>query len=214
MVDLNNLIRQGEGVALEYKREISSPDKIAKLMVAFSNSRGGKILIGVDDYGKICGVRDSKLQKMLLLSAAKDYCDPPVSPSIETLSHNGKKVLLATILESNSKPHQWVSTKGEKHIYIRVKDKNVAASKPTIKDIQMKMKVRVKSSDRLENKESFVMTYLKEHEKITLHEFCGLVNISKRRALRILVSLRKRGRNLSPYHRQAGVLYAGIKDRD
>jgi predicted transcriptional regulator of viral defense system len=57
----------------------------------------------------------------------------------------------------------------------------------------MKMKVRVKSSDHLENKESFVMIYLKEHEKITLHEFCGLVNISKRRALRILVSLRKRG---------------------
>ena len=194
MVDVRDLIRQGEGVALEYKREVSSPYKIAKLLVAFSNNRGGKILIGVDDYGKICGVRDSMLQKMLLLSAAKEFCDPPVSPSIETLSHNGKKILLATIRESNCKPHWWVSAKGEKQIYIRVKDKNAAASIPIIKDIQMQMKVRVKSSDLSEKKESFVVAYLKEHEKITLKEFCGLVNISKRRALRILVSLRKRGK--------------------
>ena len=95
MVGINQLVKQGEGFMLEYKREIPSPHRIAKLMVAFSNSRGGKLLVGVNDQGEVSGVRDLQLQKRHLFSAARDFCDPPIFPKIETLALQGKRILLS-----------------------------------------------------------------------------------------------------------------------
>ena len=193
MVDINRLVKQGEGFMLEYKREISSPHRIAKLMVSFSNSRGGKILIGVNDQGEASGVRDLQLQKRYLLSAARDFCDPPISPNIETLALRGKRILLVSIQESRCKPHRWVMNNEKGEIYIRVRDKNLVASKLAILDLQKQRKLNRKPPGRSDNKETFVISYLQEHERIAVKEFCDLLNISRRRALRILVSLRKKG---------------------
>jgi len=193
MVGINQLVKQGEGFMLEYKREISSPQRIAKLMVSFSNSRGGKILIGVNDQGEVLGVRDLQLQKRYLFSAARDFCDPPISPNIETLALRGKRILLVSIQESRCKPHRWVMNNEKGEIYIRVKDKNLVASTLAILDLQKQRKLNRKSPGRSDNKETFVISYLQEHERIATKELCDLLNISRRRALRILVSLRKKG---------------------
>ena len=47
--DVNNLIEEGEGFTIEFKRRISSPEKIARTLISFANTRGGTILFGVDD---------------------------------------------------------------------------------------------------------------------------------------------------------------------
>jgi hypothetical protein len=193
MVDVSDLIQQGEGFMLEYKREIPSPHRIAKLMVAFSNSRGGKILIGVNDQGVVSGVRDLQLQKRHLFSAARDFCDPPIFPKIETLALQGKRILLVTIQESRCKPHRWVMNNEKSKTYIRVKDKNLVASKLAILDLQKQRKLNRKPPGRSDIKETFVISYLQDHERISVKEFCDLLNISKRRALRILFSLRNKG---------------------
>lgn len=194
MIKINGLTQQGEGLTLEYKREVSSPSKIAKLMVAFSNSRGGKILIGVNDQGEILGVRELKLQKKHLISAARDFCDPPIAPVIETVPLSGEKILVVTVRESQCKPHRWVMNKGKMETYVRVKDRNLIASGPTIQDLKKRPKDTLKLSGRPDKKETFIISYLKEHERITVKELCEMVNISKRRALRILVTLRKKGK--------------------
>jgi predicted HTH transcriptional regulator len=195
--DIKALIQQGEGLTLEYKREVSSPHKIAKLITAFSNSRGGKILIGVSDQGVITGVSNINLQKQYIISAAKDFCDPPVSPQIETVSLDGGKILIVTIRESRRKPHRWVKNNEKIETYIRVKDKNYIASEPIIRDLQERSRVREKSLGRSEvNKEGFIISHLRDHERITVKELSEMLNISKRRALRILVALRKKGKIL------------------
>ena len=51
-----DLIEGGENLWCEFKRKFSSADKIAKEMIALANTKGGVILLGVDDNKEIIGV--------------------------------------------------------------------------------------------------------------------------------------------------------------
>ena len=53
---LLRLIDKGESQTLDFKRKITHPLKIAKTLVSFANTKGGKLLIGVDDDKQIIGV--------------------------------------------------------------------------------------------------------------------------------------------------------------
>ena len=64
--DVNALIEEGEGFSLEFKRRISSPEKIARTIIAFANTKGGIILFGVDDDGSIVGVESEKSEIELI----------------------------------------------------------------------------------------------------------------------------------------------------
>ena len=54
--DLKNLIATGESSFLEFKQQVASPEKIAREIAAFANTKGGKLLIGVADNGEMVGV--------------------------------------------------------------------------------------------------------------------------------------------------------------
>jgi predicted HTH transcriptional regulator len=49
VIELVELLRQHEGKTLEFKRDLSSPDKVVRTLVAFANSAGGVLLVGVED---------------------------------------------------------------------------------------------------------------------------------------------------------------------
>ena len=49
MFNLAELLRQHEGKTLEFKRDLSSPDKVMRTLVAFANGAGGRLLIGIED---------------------------------------------------------------------------------------------------------------------------------------------------------------------
>ena len=51
--DLDILLNEGEGSMLEYKEALSS--SLVRELVAFANSTGGKILLGVHDDGTVVG---------------------------------------------------------------------------------------------------------------------------------------------------------------
>ena len=73
--DLDILLREGEGSMSEYKESLSS--SFALDLVAFANSAGGKILLGVRDNGTVVGVRDSNKLRAQIQDIARN-CDPPV----------------------------------------------------------------------------------------------------------------------------------------
>lgn len=84
---------------LEYKESFSS--SFARDLVAFANSSGGKILLGVHDDGRVVGVRDSNKLRAQIQDIARN-CDPPVKILFETVG----KVMAITVRESESKPVQ------------------------------------------------------------------------------------------------------------
>jgi len=58
-MDLIELLRKPEGKTLELKRDLSSPNPFLRSVVAFSNTSGGTILIGVEDRTRnVRGVAD------------------------------------------------------------------------------------------------------------------------------------------------------------
>ena len=97
------LIAEGEHQQQDFKFEISDARKIAKTLSAFSNTDGGRLLIGVKDNGKIAGVRSDEEQYMIE-AAARLYCRPEVSYSTQTYQVEGRSVLLVQIDESDRKP--------------------------------------------------------------------------------------------------------------
>ncbi len=73
--ELQLLIQEGEGLIVEFKEKYTS--KIVQDIVAFSNSKGGKILLGVSDDGQIKGEKLTGALKAEIFSLARN-CEPKI----------------------------------------------------------------------------------------------------------------------------------------
>ena len=94
------LLKQGEGLKLEFKESLDSKG-LAKEIVAFANSDGGKIFLGVDDKGNVKGIQISNKLKSEIHDLARN-CDPPVHIELETLDN----VLIVNVDEGINKPYR------------------------------------------------------------------------------------------------------------
>ncbi len=187
MKRIQNLIAQGEGSMLDFKKEISSVHRIAKTIVSFANHHGGTLLVGVNDDGSISGVKVEE-EKFMLEKAAHEFCDPPIYLDIHEW-HMGKKTILEVVIpECDQKPCYAIDEEGKKWVYVRQDDQSLLASKVTV-DVLKRRSSSARTLIQYTSKEKALLDYLSEHKRITLKEFCKLVNISRWRATRILVNL-------------------------
>ena len=182
---LDELIMRGEGPELDFKKTITHPDKIAKTLVAFANCTGGQLLVGVMDDGYVTGI-DAEEEKFVLEKAAGFYCKPALELRYEEIDDEGKTVLLVTVPESTHKPHYAKTGPTDWKAYIRVADESVLASKLVEKTLGTNPDP-VKR--HLTNIDKALYEFLAAHRRITLKQYCSLVNISKRRAQRVLIAL-------------------------
>ena len=130
MPELLSLLSTGESQVLEFK---ASFDKAAiESLVAFANARGGKVLVGVSDAGKIIGTTVGKETLNEWLGQIKSATSPALIPEI-ILHHIGdKQIVEIDIQEFPVKP---VSTKGR--YYKRVASSNHPLSPGEIADLYM-----------------------------------------------------------------------------
>jgi predicted HTH transcriptional regulator len=196
--ELKVLLEEGEGIQLEFKRKVSSPTKIARALIAFANTKGGTILFGVDDDKTIVGVESEKTEVEMIEIAGKIHCEPPIDPTIEIVSHRGRDVIVVTVDESDQKPHSLIdqetdSDDPESKVLIRVKDKTVVASKEVVKILQAESPDAPPMRISIGDTERTLLDYLEGHERITVKELGKLVNISDRRASRLLIQLVRAG---------------------
>ena len=77
--ELLELIRLGENQTVDFKDSaiLSNPNSIAKLMVAFANTMGGKIIFGIKNNKKFEGLKFKGGHEMTIMNIARDKCDPP-----------------------------------------------------------------------------------------------------------------------------------------
>lgn len=193
LVELNELIENGENDTVEFKRKFSSPEKIAKEMIAFANSKGGKILFGIDDDKTIRGVESEKGELELISTAAGFYCEPEIEFTTEIMLLRNKDIVVVNINESKTKPHRLISadTSDENKVYIRLNDKSILASKETVKILRNSNHDSPPVQIYIGDMEKSLFEFLELNEKITVKGFKKLVNISERRASRTLVNLVK-----------------------
>lgn len=185
---IKQLILEGEGVSLDFKKTITSCEKIAKTLVAFANNKGGRLLIGVTDNGEIKGVKAEEEEKYMLTKAAHIFCKPALEPIFEEVYFDSKIVLVATITESDLKPHYAFGDDKKWWVYIRVKDKSLLASKIVVDVLKGSSKEQGVFIEYSEN-EKALLEYLEENERITSREYGQILKLPRRRAQRILVNL-------------------------
>ncbi len=186
--DLKQLVQTGEGKYLEFKRIISTPEKIAREISAFANTNGGTLLIGVDDDLSIVGVESYHEQEFLLEQAAKDLCSPHIEYSFEILPFKKREVIIAKIKESQKKPVYMRSENGKRKVFIRIDDKSVRASRETER-LMKKSQSPVGVTFEYGPFEQKLFRFLNEYGKITVREFANLVDISRNQASHKLVDL-------------------------
>lgn len=195
--ELKALISEGENFKIEFKRQFSGIEKIAKELIAFANTKGGMILFGVDDDGTIYGVESEKSEIDLIYEASRRYCEPPIEPIVQVIELNGKDIVVAIVEESRKKPHRLQDYKEDvsrdARVYIRVNDKSVIASREVIKILESERPDSKPLSVIIGENERRLFKYLEDHQRVTVKEFAKLVNISERRASKILVNLVRAG---------------------
>ncbi|MEY4274512.1 MAG: hypothetical protein RL638_1460 [Bacteroidota bacterium] len=187
--NLKHLVRHGEGQRLEFKMKVKFPEKIIKELVAFANSDGGHLFVGVADDGQIEGSKFVDEDQFLLEKAISAYCFPAFTYHVYRIPlENGRAVLVYHVFESIDKPH-YVQLESDPHpvCYVRVKDRTIKASK------EMKQILRRENEEGLSfaygDSERWLMEYLRTNELITLSEFATKANLPIWLASRKLVLL-------------------------
>jgi predicted HTH transcriptional regulator len=192
---IKELIRNGEDSKVEFKKTLSHLEKIAKTLVSFANSRGGTVLIGIQDDKQVIGVSDPEEEIYMLDKAAAFYARPEVIYSITEEEFYGKKVLLVEVPESQKKPHKSLATNGEWCLYVRSGNQCLIASPLVARSLELEKEGRDKMSEgKSTNNEMALFRFLDKKRKITLKEYAKLINVSKRRAYRILMALTLSGK--------------------
>jgi predicted HTH transcriptional regulator len=208
---LLEILEEGESLTVEFKQRFTTPEKLAKEMVAFANTRGGYILIGVDDDASIFGVAGEKSDVELITNTAEKFCEPKIKFEIQCVQIERKDVLIVEIPESKNKPHRIQDYQKEinpstAQVYVRINDKCVAASKEMIKLLQTQTSGKSLKNYVVGHQEKIVFDYLDRNESITVKELSKHANISERRSSRTLIKL-VRANLLLIHHKENGESY-------
>ena len=96
--ELQFILQQGEGLKLEFKESAGSIDKE---IIAFANSNGGSIFLGVDDKGKVKGVNVANKLRSQIQDIARN-CDPSIKIALEEFEN----ILIIKVDEGKDKPYK------------------------------------------------------------------------------------------------------------
>lgn len=182
---IHKIIAQGEHQQLDFKFEISDSRKIARTLVAFANTDGGRLLIGVKDNGSVAGVR-SEEEYYMVEAAAQMYCKPEVTFTSREWNVDGKLVLEIVVAKSNATKHKAPLKDDDYKVFIRVGDKNILADSILVRYWKRQAeKTPVKIS--FTEPEMVLLRQLSVKQQITLHQFMDLAGIGKKLAEKIII---------------------------
>ena len=131
----------GESKNIEYK--VTLPDKSEKYMktiVAFANTQGGKLVVGVDDKThEIVGVENDILFQLMdgIANAVSDSCMPQIIPDIEPQTVDEKTVIIVSVEAGKNRPYYLKSKGKENGTYIRVAGTSRQAFPEKIRELEM-----------------------------------------------------------------------------
>lgn len=180
---IRRLVAEGEHVHQDFKFAISDIRKIAKSLSAFSNTEGGRLLVGVKDNGKIAGVR-SEEEIYMVEAAASVYCCPPLVLENHVYHLEGKDVLEVVVNESASKPVCALDENSRLWAYVRIADENIIASPIHLalwKNQGKKNPVMVYTE-----REQALLDLLGKYGELTLNQCTRLAHIPRKKVCSLL----------------------------
>ncbi|MFN0177486.1 MAG: ATP-binding protein [Gemmatimonadales bacterium] len=136
-MDLVDILKRPEGKTLEFKRDLSSPEGALRTIVAFANTAGGTLLVGVEDRSRhVRGVADALDLEERLANLVSDRISPRIVPEIEILPWRQSQVLAVQVHPSPSRPHHLIREGAVAGVYVRVGSTNRRADADLIEEMR------------------------------------------------------------------------------
>lgn len=185
---LKQLVARGEGASLEFKRKATFPEKIVREMIAFANTKGGILLIGIGDDGSIPGLKHPE-DELHVMELALKKVKPSLVHHVSLIPiNNSRTVIQYEVPESKRKPHYVFNGNRVKESFVRVEDKSIKASRELREIVKRKQRMKDIRFHYGEH-EKVLMEYLDEKQVITLKEFSNLSGLNRLYASRKLILL-------------------------
>ncbi|MDH3349338.1 MAG: ATP-binding protein [Desulfobulbaceae bacterium] len=120
--EILEIVNRGEDSKNQFKVNVTNSSSLAGEMVAFSNSGGGCIFIGVSDDGNIQGLTNLDVGRLnqLISNTASQSVRPPINPETENVSFPEGLVIVIKVSDGISKPYMdnagavWVKNGSDK----------------------------------------------------------------------------------------------------
>jgi ATP-dependent DNA helicase RecG len=121
--ELIEIISRGEDSKNQFKSNIFNPDSLAAEVVAFSNSGGGRLIVGIDDISNnVTGLTQEDIRRLnqLISNVSSQHVKPPVNPLTENINHPDGLVMVVYVPDGINKPYMdnkgaiWVKNVGDK----------------------------------------------------------------------------------------------------
>jgi ATP-dependent DNA helicase RecG len=109
LAELLHRIQHGENLHTEFKTWPLHPDDMAAAMIAFANTDGGNVFLGVDDSGQVVGLAEQDVDRaaQFVDNVAFNNCAPPVTIVQETLlTEQARVVLVVQIPKGDQRPYR------------------------------------------------------------------------------------------------------------
>ena len=132
---LEHLLAQPEGKTLEFKLDSTAPTLLMKTLVAFANTAGGRLIIGVASDRQIVGLKAPLDEEERLRSLIADLITPNLVPDIELVTIHETTVLVIKLSVSALRPH-WLKAEGQEHgVYVRIGASTIPADATLIAEL-------------------------------------------------------------------------------
>jgi predicted HTH transcriptional regulator len=199
-------IAEGEHVQQDFKLRIDEARKISKTISAFSNTIGGRILIGIKDNGSIGGIRPEEEFHMMQF-AAQQYCQPPVQLQYQTWKVDEKFVLEVNVPENDKKPTLCEEIPKEWKAYLREHDNNILA--PAVIHEVWKMEGQLRPERFYYSpKEQLLISELKKGTK-SLSSLAKSISVKRQTVQKILAKLIRW--EIVDWEVKAGIAYFSLR---
>lgn len=193
LAQLRHQVAGGENLHTEFKRKLPEWDKLMREVVAFANTAGGCVFIGVDDDGSLAGLKEPREIEEVLGGKIHQYTRPAPKFTIERVAITPKRaVVVIRVPRSLNKPHVVLEKPEAKKgmATVRIADSSVTASREMFEMLKFEGRERNMKVEYGE-KEGVLMRYLEANPFITVTDFARLASISQNTASRTLVHLSK-----------------------
>ena len=172
-MDIKEIIKKPEDRRLEFKQNIPVDDKLERTAIAFSNSAGGDIYLGVSEKPrKVIGFKESEIIKLeeKISSRLYENCAPLISFNIAFINVNNKYIIKITIYPGMQSPYYIRNAGFEKGTYIRVGSTNRLADYDVIRELERRRRNISYDSIpvyELNEKDLMLTGFIKAYKKFT-----------------------------------------------
>ena len=176
MESVKQLITRGQDVSLEFISHIEDQLAITRTIVAFANTNGGKVIVGINDKNKVVGVMPAEELKLLEEIISKD-CLPTVNFETKVIE-DGRHLLLEIDVPKSTSKHKAKGDDGEMKFYHRIKDATLVGNRVIINLWKLQEELAPKPIELNDDLKS-IMEFIGEHKLVTVSKVFRFFALNK-----------------------------------